>query len=63
MINLVGTLPDLAAVLAIPGAHVHVYGKSERAGRKIGHVTVRAASEGERDQQLNAVLALDRWTA
>jgi 5-(carboxyamino)imidazole ribonucleotide synthase len=26
--------------LAVPGAHVHLYGKSSRPGRKLGHVTV-----------------------
>jgi 5-(carboxyamino)imidazole ribonucleotide synthase len=63
MVNMVGALPDLSRVLAIPGAHVHVYGKSERAGRKIGHVTVRANDEAERELRLADVLALDRWTA
>ena len=30
----------LALALAVPGAHVHLYGKSPRPGRKLGHVTV-----------------------
>ncbi len=30
----------LPAALAVPGASVHLYGKSSRRGRKIGHVTV-----------------------
>jgi 5-(carboxyamino)imidazole ribonucleotide synthase len=47
MLNLVGTLPDPAAVLAVPDAHLHLYGKSARAGRKVGHITVRAESETE----------------
>jgi 5-(carboxyamino)imidazole ribonucleotide synthase len=47
MLNLVGTLPDSAAVLAVPDAHLHLYGKAARAGRKVGHITVRAASEAE----------------
>src|SRR5204863_2490583 len=42
MVNLIGELPDPAAVLAIPGAHLHLYGKQPRAGRKVGHVTVLA---------------------
>ena len=29
----------LAAALAVPGAHVHLYGKDPRPGRKLGHVT------------------------
>lgn len=42
MINVIGTWPDTAPVLALPGAHLHDYGKAERPGRKIGHVTLRA---------------------
>ncbi len=45
MLNCIGTMPDTAAVLAVPGAHLHDYGKSPRAGRKLGHVTVVADSE------------------
>jgi len=33
--------PDWAAVLALPGAHLHLYGKSDaRPGRKMGHLTI-----------------------
>jgi 5-(carboxyamino)imidazole ribonucleotide synthase len=42
MLNLIGTAPDTAAVLAVNDAHLHLYGKSPRPGRKLGHVTVRA---------------------
>ena len=36
--------PDWAAVLALPGLHLHLYGKTEpRRGRKMGHLTVTAA--------------------
>src|SRR5262249_6768599 len=35
MVNLIGTLPDRATVLAIPGLHLHLYGKSPRPGRKL----------------------------
>jgi 5-(carboxyamino)imidazole ribonucleotide synthase len=44
MLNLIGDLPDSADVLAIPDAHLHLYGKSPRPGRKLGHITLRAAS-------------------
>jgi 5-(carboxyamino)imidazole ribonucleotide synthase len=34
-------MPDWAAVLALPGAHLHLYGKSDaRPGRKMGHLTI-----------------------
>jgi 5-(carboxyamino)imidazole ribonucleotide synthase len=40
MVNLIGVVPDLASLLALPGAHVHVYGKTPRPGRKLGHLTL-----------------------
>ncbi|MGZ4150179.1 MAG: 5-(carboxyamino)imidazole ribonucleotide synthase [Actinomycetota bacterium] len=45
MINLVGALPRTEDVLAIPGAHLHLYGKEPRPGRKVGHVTIRTDQE------------------
>ncbi|MBS1840298.1 MAG: 5-(carboxyamino)imidazole ribonucleotide synthase [Acidobacteria bacterium] len=44
MLNLIGETPEAAEVLAIPDAHLHLYGKSLRPGRKVGHVTLRAAN-------------------
>jgi 5-(carboxyamino)imidazole ribonucleotide synthase len=40
LVNLIGTVPPAAQVLAIEGAHLHLYGKEPRAGRKLGHVTL-----------------------
>ena len=40
MANLVGAVPPLQELLALPGAHVHLYGKEPRRGRKVGHVTL-----------------------
>ena len=44
MINLIGELPEAKQVLAVPSAHLHLYGKEPRPGRKLGHVTLRAPS-------------------
>jgi len=44
MLNLIGELLESSEVLAVPDAHLHLYGKSPRPGRKLGHVTLRAAS-------------------
>jgi 5-(carboxyamino)imidazole ribonucleotide synthase len=55
VVNLVGRLGDLRALLAIPGAHVHLYGKEARARRKLGHVTVVGRDEEERDTLLAEV--------
>ena len=42
MLNWIGELPDPSTVLAEAGAHWHDYGKSARAGRKVGHATLCA---------------------
>ena len=45
MINLIGAAPEPEALLRLPGAHLHLYGKEPRRGRKIGHVTLVGAPE------------------
>lgn len=55
MVNLIGALPAPRDVLGIEGAHLHLYGKQPRAGRKVGHVTVRADDAALRDERLAAV--------
>lgn len=42
MVNLVGSVPDSEAVVRMPGAHLHLYGKDPRPGRKLGHITLRS---------------------
>jgi 5-(carboxyamino)imidazole ribonucleotide synthase len=44
MLNLIGEVPEPGEVLGIRDAHLHLYGKPPRAGRKLGHVTLRANS-------------------
>jgi len=76
MLNLLGDLwfsseggpprtPPWAEVLRLPGAHLHLYGKSEaRPGRKMGHLTFTAASpQAARETALVAcdVLGLPRF--
>jgi len=77
MLNLLGDLwfadaasdsprtPPWADVLAIPGAHLHLYGKTEaRRGRKMGHLTLTAATGDEaraRARQAIACLGLPAW--
>jgi 5-(carboxyamino)imidazole ribonucleotide synthase len=45
MVNLLGALPDVGDVLKLPGAHLHLYGKAPRPGRKLGHVNFVTDSE------------------
>jgi len=56
MVNLVGGVPPLERLLRVPGAHVHLYGKEPRPGRKLGHVTLVEAA----DEAVAEVLALAR---
>ena len=58
MINIIGSMPDAAKVLQIPGAHLHDYGKEPRAGRKLGHLTIRADSLEELNRTLQENLNL-----
>jgi len=39
MLNILGTAPKLEEVLKEENLHLHLYGKEERPGRKIGHLT------------------------
>lgn len=61
MLNLLGDLwfdaagtlrtPAWDALLALPGTHLHLYGKaSPRSGRKMGHLTITAATAGQAGQ-------------
>jgi 5-(carboxyamino)imidazole ribonucleotide synthase len=60
MINLVGEggsgrpfLKGMEEILHLPGTYPHLYGKHEtRSGRKMGHITVTAASEQELEQAI-----------
>ena len=72
MLNLLGDLwfagsasdtprePDWPGVLALPGAHLHLYGKTEpRRGRKMGHLTLTAATaDAARTTALQAAAVL-----
>lgn len=42
MINIIGQHPATEDILQLPDAHLHLYGKSEREGRKLGHITLTA---------------------
>lgn len=55
MINLIAEIPESAEVLNVSNAHLHLYGKEPRAGRKLGHVTVRADQFEKLQQRLSAL--------
>jgi 5-(carboxyamino)imidazole ribonucleotide synthase len=58
MINVIGKLPPRDRVLAVPGAHLHAYGKDATPGRKLGHVTARAFSREELASMLTELLPI-----
>jgi len=61
MVNLIGTAPTPAQVMAAcDRAKVHLYAKEPRAGRKLGHVNVTAATHAELETCLVQVEALLR---
>ncbi|MGQ9904735.1 MAG: 5-(carboxyamino)imidazole ribonucleotide synthase, partial [Anaerolineae bacterium] len=55
MLNIIGDLPDPAVALSVPGAHLHLYSKSPRPGRKLGHITLVEPSEADLRTRLSAL--------
>ncbi|SFM42872.1 5-(carboxyamino)imidazole ribonucleotide synthase [Marinobacter zhejiangensis] len=47
MINIIAEHGDIERILRLPYAHVHLYNKGERPGRKLGHVNILADSYEE----------------
>lgn len=59
MVNFIGAMPELAEVLALADTHVHVYDKSPRKGRKVGHCTLRTdAVSSKYEQPLQRLIEL-----
>lgn len=58
MVNILGedTVPE--PILALPGLHLHWYGKSKRAGRKMGHINLSAADNAQLKQRFEQLIAL-----
>jgi 5-(carboxyamino)imidazole ribonucleotide synthase len=59
MVNLIGSVPKPEDVLAVEGAHLHLYGKEPRPGRKLGHINVTAETRellAGRLEQVQAVV-------
>lgn len=55
MINLIGETPEPSIIQRVPGAHLHLYGKAPRPGRKLGHVTVTADDASTLDARVEAL--------
>jgi len=58
MVNFIGGLPVAQDVLSLEQAHLHLYDKSPRKGRKVAHATVRAENTASLTPLLNKLKAL-----
>ncbi|MDN3653044.1 5-(carboxyamino)imidazole ribonucleotide synthase [Thalassotalea ponticola] len=58
MVNILGEDSVPEQVLAIPGVAMHWYNKQKRAGRKMGHINICAASERQLAEKLQQIAGL-----
>ncbi|MFI3158024.1 MAG: 5-(carboxyamino)imidazole ribonucleotide synthase [Methylococcaceae bacterium] len=58
MVNFIGGLPKTEELLAIPHAHLHLYDKSPRKGRKVAHATIRAENQQQLSERVNNLIRL-----
>jgi 5-(carboxyamino)imidazole ribonucleotide synthase len=58
MVNFIGGLPEATEVLAIEHAHLHLYDKAPRKGRKVAHATVCAEEPERLSERLSKLAAL-----
>ncbi len=58
MVNIIGTKPDPASLVSIPGLHYHWYGKDPLPGRKLGHITICEADRVTLDQHYSEAIRM-----
>ena len=58
MLNFIGSVPEVSKVIAFEDCHLHHYGKAFKAGRKVGHATLRSTSRAILDRQIMALETL-----
>lgn len=58
MLNFIGSVPEASKVLSIADCHLHDYSKAPKAGRKVGHATLRSATPQRLQQQIIELEAL-----
>ncbi|MBD9413617.1 5-(carboxyamino)imidazole ribonucleotide synthase [Pseudomonas sp. PDM16] len=58
MLNFLGSVPQVSKVVAIEDCHLHHYGKAFKAGRKVGHATLRCADMATLKARIAQVEAL-----
>jgi 5-(carboxyamino)imidazole ribonucleotide synthase len=62
MVNFIGDVPTSEQVLSLSNAHLHLYAKQPRKGRKVAHATVRADDAEQFAQVLGQLQALANQT-
>ncbi len=60
MVNFIGNVPTSEQILSIPHAHLHLYNKTPRRGRKVAHATVRSDDKAQYRQSLQKLIDLAR---
>lgn len=58
MFNLIGTPPPTEAMAAVPGVHIHHYGKTPKPQRKVGHATITAETPASLQARRSIIEAL-----
>ncbi len=58
MLNFIGEVPAVEKVVAIGDCHLHHYGKAFKAGRKVGHATLRCHDMATLERKIAEVEAL-----
>jgi 5-(carboxyamino)imidazole ribonucleotide synthase len=56
MLNLIGGVPAPEQVAGVPGAHLHLYEKDSRPGRKVGHITMTSGDLDATEATLRAAI-------
>jgi 5-(carboxyamino)imidazole ribonucleotide synthase len=56
MLNILGHIPRVQSVLAVEGAHLHLYGKAPTERRKVGHVTLVGRTGEAIDSRVQSLL-------
>ncbi len=58
MLNMIGVIPDSSDVLVHNHAHLHLYDKVPRPGRKVGHINLLAQSKTVLEAEIKTLLSL-----
>lgn len=60
MVNFIGGLPTSQQVFEINNAHLHLYDKAPRKGRKVAHATVRSDESEQYSESLDSLIKLSQ---